>query len=51
MLKIEKLIPGGMALSTAEDGKKFFFWNALPGEEVLEYEITKKCKIKTIKLR
>ena len=28
-------------LGTAEDGKKLFFWNALPGEEVTEYKITK----------
>ncbi|MBR2543610.1 class I SAM-dependent RNA methyltransferase [Candidatus Saccharibacteria bacterium] len=41
MLKIEKLIPGGMALSTDENGKKIFLWNALPGEEILEYKITK----------
>lgn len=35
------MIPGGQSLATSEDGKKFFFWNALPGEEVLEYKITK----------
>ena len=40
-MKIEKFIPGGQALSTNEDGKKIFFWNALPGEEVLEYKILK----------
>ena len=41
MLEIEKLIPGGQALATDESGKKVFLWNALPGEEVLEYQITK----------
>ena len=38
---IEKIIPGGEALATDKTGKKFFFWNALPGEDVLEYQITK----------
>lgn len=42
MIKIEKIIPGGQALGTDVDGKKIFFWNALPGEDVLEYEVTKK---------
>ena len=42
MIKIEKIIPGGQALGTLEDGKKIFFWNALPGEVVEEYEITKQ---------
>ena len=41
MIKIEKFIPGGFALGTATSGKKLFFWNALPGEIVTEYEITK----------
>ncbi len=41
MIKIEKIIPGGEALGTMADGKKIFFWNALPGETVTEYEITK----------
>ena len=41
MIKIEKFIPGGQALGTDKSGKKIFFWNALPGEEVVEYEITK----------
>ena len=38
---IEKLVPGGQGIGTAEDGKKGFFWNALPGEVVTEYKITK----------
>ncbi|MBQ8156210.1 class I SAM-dependent RNA methyltransferase [Candidatus Saccharibacteria bacterium] len=42
MIKIEKIIPGGEALATDESGKKIFFWNALPGEEVIDYQITKK---------
>lgn len=41
MIQIEKFIPGGYALATASDGKKLFLWNALPGEEIAEYEITK----------
>lgn len=41
MIKIEKIIPGGQALGTSEGGKKIFFWNALPGETVTEYNITK----------
>ena len=42
MIKIEKIVPGGEGLGTDENGKKVFFWNALPGEEVLEYSIAKK---------
>ena len=42
MIKIEKIIPGGEGIGTNEDGKKVFFWNALPGEEVEDYEISKK---------
>ena len=41
MIKVEKFIPGGQALGASPEGKKIFFWNALPGETVLEYEITK----------
>ena len=41
MIKVDKIIPGGESLGTNSDGKKFFFWNALPGEEVEEYDITK----------
>ncbi len=39
---VEKMIPGGQALGTLADGRKIFFWNALPGEKVVEYEVTKK---------
>ena len=42
MVKIEKIIPGGQALGTLPGGKKIFFWNALPGEVVEEYEVTKQ---------
>ena len=42
MVKIEKIIPGGQALGTLESGKKIFFWNALPGEIVTDYQVTKK---------
>lgn len=41
MIEITKLIPGGQALGTNVEGKKGFFWNALPGEQVAEYTITK----------
>lgn len=42
MIQVAKIIPGGQALGTLEDGKKIFFWNALPGEMVSEYQTTKK---------
>ena len=42
MVKVEKIIPGGQALGTLEDGRKIFFWNALPGEIVTEYDITRQ---------
>lgn len=42
MIKVEKLIPGGQALGTLPDGKKIFLWNALPGESVEEYDVTKQ---------
>ena len=42
MITIEKIIPGGQALGTHADGRKIFFWNALPGEIVKEYEIIKQ---------
>lgn len=41
MIEVEKFIPGGQTLGRLEDGKKIFFWNALPGEEVIDYDITK----------
>lgn len=42
MIHIDKFIPGGQALGTMPDGRKIFFWNALPGEDVADYNITKK---------
>ena len=42
MIKVDKIIPGGQALATNEDGRKIFFWNALPGEVIIDYDITKK---------
>ena len=42
MIKIEKFIPGGFGLSTTDDGLKGFFWNALPGEEITKYDVTKQ---------
>ena len=41
MIKVEKFIPGGFSLGTDENGKKIFFWNALPGETVTDFEVTK----------
>ena len=41
MLKVEKIIPGGQALATLPDGKKAFFWNALPGEIIESYDLSK----------
>ena len=41
MIKVEKFIPGGFALGTDHSGKKIFFWNALPGETVVEWKVTK----------
>ncbi|MBQ2660614.1 class I SAM-dependent RNA methyltransferase [Candidatus Saccharibacteria bacterium] len=42
MTEISKIIPGGQALGTHEDGRKIFFWNALPGEIVKTYNIAKR---------
>jgi len=39
---IEKIVPGGQGLGTTKDGKKIFLWNALPGEVVSEFKVTKK---------
>ncbi len=41
MVRVEKFIPGGFSIGTNEDGKKIFFWNALPGEVVEEFQTTK----------
>lgn len=42
MVKIEKLIPGGQGLGTLDTGQKVMLWNALPGELVEDFQITKK---------
>ena len=42
MIHVDKFIPGGQAIGTMPDGRKIFFWTALPGEDVVEYDITKK---------
>ena len=41
MIKVDKIIPGGQSIATDETGKKVFFWNALPGETVTDFQITK----------
>lgn len=41
MIRVEKIIPGGYGLATMDDGKKIFLWNALPGEEISDFKITK----------
>ncbi len=41
MLRVEKLIPGGFGLVTDKNGKKGFLWNALPGEEISDFLVTK----------
>lgn len=42
MITVEKFIPGGQALATHPDGRKIFFWNALPGETVTAFQILKQ---------
>lgn len=42
MIQIKKIIPGGQALGAYYDGRKIFFWNALPGEIITDFEITKQ---------
>jgi len=37
---VEKFIPGGQALGQLSSGKKVFFWGALPGEIVTEFQVT-----------
>ncbi|MBQ6130609.1 class I SAM-dependent RNA methyltransferase [Candidatus Saccharibacteria bacterium] len=47
-MQITSLVPGGQALTTLNDptnpahGKKLFLWNALPGELVTDFQLTKK---------
>ncbi len=41
-IEIEKLIPGGQALGTLENGKKIMLWGTLPGEIVTKVRVTKE---------
>lgn len=43
-VRAEKLIPGGQALGTLENGKKIMLWGVLPGELVTKWEVTKDKK-------
>lgn len=40
-LKLDKIVGGGQALGTLEDGQKAFVWGGLPGETV-KISIAKK---------
>lgn len=40
-VKLDKIVGGGQALGTLDDGRKVFAWNGLPGESV-EFDISKK---------
>ena len=40
-VKLTKIVGGGQALGTLDDGRKVFVWNGLPGESV-EFDISKK---------
>ena len=40
-VKLDKIVGGGQALGTLDDGRKVFAWNGLPGETV-EFDISKK---------
>src|SRR5574344_1651871 len=40
-VKIDRLTPTGQGIGTLKDGKKVFLWNALPGEIISKYLITK----------
>lgn len=40
-VKLEKIVGGGQALGTLEDGRKVFVWNGLP-DETVEVQLTKK---------
>ncbi len=43
-VKIDKLVHGGQALGTLEDGRKVLVWNALPGETVAVRLVKSKNK-------
>ncbi|HMT55417.1 MAG TPA: TRAM domain-containing protein, partial [Candidatus Saccharibacteria bacterium] len=42
-IRIEKLVHGGQAMGSLEDGRKVFIWNALPGE-LVSIEVFKSKK-------
>ena len=43
-LKLEKIVGGGQALGTLDDGRKAFVWGGLPGEIVAIRETKRKSK-------
>ena len=42
-LQLEKIVGGGQALGTLDDGRKFFTWGGLPGETVVAQTTKKKA--------
>lgn len=44
-LKLDKIVGGGQALGTDENGRKAFVWNGLPGETVTLQVTKKKSKL------
>ena len=41
-ITIEKIATTGQGIARLENGKKIFLWNALPGEEISKYRLTKR---------
>lgn len=41
-ITIEKIATTGQGIAKLENGKKIFLWNALPGEEISTYRLTKR---------
>ena len=41
IVTLDKIVGGGQALATMDDGRKLFVWGGLPGEKV-EVQLTKK---------
>lgn len=44
-LRLDKIVGGGQALGTDDDGRKAFVWNGLPGETVTIQVTKKKSKL------
>lgn len=44
-LNLDKIVGGGQALGTDDDGRKAFVWNGLPGEKVTILVTKKKSKL------